>query len=109
MHDVSDGGVLVAIAEMALAGDRGVALEPAAGGLPAHASWFGEDQARYVVAASPGKADAIHKAAAVAEVPVRVLGTVGGDAIALHGETPLPLLALKTAHEDWLPRFMAHG
>ncbi|ODR97103.1 phosphoribosylformylglycinamidine synthase [Methyloceanibacter superfactus] len=109
VHDVSDGGVLVAIAEMALAGDRGVALEPAAGGLPAHASWFGEDQARYVVAASPGKADAIHKAAAVAEVPVRVLGTVGGDAIALHGETPLPLLALKTAHEDWLPRFMAHG
>jgi len=109
VHDVSDGGVLVAIAEMALAGGRGVALEPAPGEVPAHASWFGEDQARYVVAVSSDKADAIHKAAAAAEVPVRVLGTVGGDMIALQGETPLPLSALKAAHEDWLPRFMAHG
>ncbi|HUU67844.1 MAG TPA: phosphoribosylformylglycinamidine synthase subunit PurL [Methyloceanibacter sp.] len=109
VHDVSDGGVLVAIAEMALSSNRGVTLEPAPGGVPAHASWFGEDQARYVVAASPDKADAIHKAAAVAEVPVRVLGTVEGDAIALGGEAPLLLSTLKAAHEDWLPRFMAHG
>jgi phosphoribosylformylglycinamidine synthase II len=109
VHDVSDGGVLVAIAEMALAGSRGVALEEAPDDLPAHASWFGEEQARYVVAASPDKADAIHKAAAVAKVPVRVLGTVGGDAIWLQGETPLPLSVLKRAFEDWLPRFMAHG
>ena len=109
VHDVSDGGVLVAIAEMALAGGKGVTLDPAPGDLPAHATWFGEDQARYVVAAAPDKADAIHKAAAVAEVAVRVLGSVGGDMITLPGETPLPLAALKAAHGDWLPRFMANG
>jgi phosphoribosylformylglycinamidine synthase II len=109
VHDVSDGGLLVAIAEMALAGGKGVTLEAPPSALPAHASWFGEDQARYVVAASPEKADAIHKAAAVAGVPVRLLGTVGGDAIALPGETALTLSALKAAHEGWLPRFMAHG
>jgi len=109
VHDVSDGGLLVTIAEMALAGRRGVALEPAPDNLPAHALWFGEDQARYVVAASPDKADAIHKAAALAKVPVRLVGSVGGDAISLVGEAPIPLAALKSAHEDWLPRFMAHG
>ena len=108
-HDVSDGGLLVAIAEMALAGGRGVALDPVPGPLPAHALWFGEDQARYVVAASPDKADAIHKAAAVAKVPLRLLGKVGGDAIMIDGEPPLPLAALRAAHEDWLPRFMSHG
>jgi phosphoribosylformylglycinamidine synthase len=108
-HDVSDGGLLVAIAEMALAGARGVALDPVPGPLPAHALWFGEDQARYVVAASPDKADAIHKAAAVAKVPLRLLGKVGGDAVEIDGEPPLPLAALRTAHEDWLPRFMSHG
>ncbi len=108
-HDVSDGGLLVAIAEMALAGGRGVALDPVPGPLPAHALWFGEDQARYVVAASPDKADAIHKAAAVAKVPLRLLGKVGGDAVEIAGEPPLPLAALRTAHEDWLPRFMSHG
>ncbi len=109
VHDISDGGLLVAIAEMALAGGRGVELDPVPGPLPAHALWFGEDQARYVVAASPDKADAIHKAAAVAKVPLRLLGKVGGDAIALDGEPPLALAALRAAHEDWLPRFMAHG
>jgi phosphoribosylformylglycinamidine synthase II len=109
VHDLSDGGLLVAIAEMALAGGHGVELEVATGPLPAHALWFGEDQARYVVAASPDKADAIHKAAAVAKVPLRLLGRVGGDAIHLQDEAPLPLAALKAAHEEWLPRFMAHG
>jgi phosphoribosylformylglycinamidine synthase subunit PurL len=109
VHDVSDGGLLVAIAEMALAGGLGVALEPTPNNLPAHAVWFGEDQARYVVAASPDKADAIHKAAALAKVPVRLIGSVDGDAISLVGEAPVPLTALKSAHEDWLPSFMAHG
>ena len=84
-------------------------LEPAPDNLPAHAVWFGEDQARYVVAASPDKADAIHKAAALAKVPVRLIGSVGGDAISIAGEASLPIAALKSVHEDWLPRFMAHG
>jgi hypothetical protein len=101
--------LLVAIAEMALAGARGVELEQLPAPLPPHALWFGEDQARYVVAASPDQADAIHKAAAVAKVPLRMLGRVTGDAIRLEGEAPLPLAALAVAHEDWLPRFMAHG
>jgi len=109
VHDAADGGVLVAVAEMALAGNRGVTLETPPPDVPAHAVWFGEDQARYVVVAAPDKADAIHKAAAVAEVPMRVLGTVGGEAIVLPGEMPLPLATLRAAHEDWLPRFMAHG
>jgi phosphoribosylformylglycinamidine synthase len=109
VHDVSDGGLLVAIAEMALAGGIGARLDAVPNPLPAHALWFGEDQARFVVAASPDKADAIHKAAAVAKVPLRMLGTVGGDVIALNGEPPLPLGSFRAAHEDWLPRFMAHG
>jgi phosphoribosylformylglycinamidine synthase subunit PurL len=84
-------------------------LDAAPGPMLAHAIWFGEDQARYVVAAHPDKADAIHKAAAGAKVPLRLLGTIGGDAIRLDGEPPLPLAVLRAAHEDWLPRFMAHG
>ncbi|MGH6866330.1 MAG: phosphoribosylformylglycinamidine synthase subunit PurL [Methyloceanibacter sp.] len=109
VHDVSDGGMLVALAEMALAGGRGIKLEAAPGLLPAHALWFGEDQARYVVAVAPDKIDAVHKTAAVSKVPIRLLGSVGGDAVQLAGESPLALSALRTVHEDWLPRFMAHG
>ena len=64
--------------------------------------------ARYM-ALSPDKADAIHKGAAIAKVPLRLIGRVGGDAIGLAGEAALPLAALKASHEDWLPSFMAHG
>jgi phosphoribosylformylglycinamidine synthase len=109
VHDVSDGGLLVAIAEMALAGNLGVELDDLPAPLPAHALWFGEDQGRFVVAASPDKADAIHKAAAVAKVPLRLLGKVGGESIKLQGEAPLPLATVRAAHESWLPRFIAHS
>ena len=47
MHDVSDGGLLVALAEMAMASGIGAELE--APPLTPHAFWFGEDQARYVL------------------------------------------------------------
>ena len=106
VHDVSDGGLLVAIAEMALAGTRGVDLEAAPEEIPAHAIWFGEDQARYLVTATPDKVDTILDVAAVYDVPVRVLGTVGGDTMTLSGEAPRPLGMLRAAYEDWLPRFM---
>ena len=59
VHDVSDGGLLVAVAEMALAGNRGVELFPYEGKLPPHAVWFGEDQGRYVLAAAPSIAEEI--------------------------------------------------
>jgi phosphoribosylformylglycinamidine synthase subunit PurL len=109
VHDVSDGGLLVALAEMALACGIGIALDAPPGPLPAHATWFGEDQARYVFAAAPDQVDAVHKAAAIARVPVRLLGRTGGDAIVVAGEAPLPFTALKAAYEGWLPRFMAQA
>ena len=109
VHDVSDGGLLVAIAEMAMAGKRGVALDSPPEDIPAHAIWFGEDQGRYVVSATPDKVDTIKDVAAVYSVPVRELGTVGSDTLTLPGEAPLPLGMLRAAFEDWLPRFMTRG
>src|SRR4029079_8322783 len=54
VHDVSDGGLLVAIAEMAMASGIGAELQHPL--IAAHAFWFGEDQARYVVTADPATA-----------------------------------------------------
>jgi phosphoribosylformylglycinamidine synthase subunit PurL len=106
VHDISDGGLLVTIAEMALAGGRGVALDAAAEG-PAHAVWFGEDQGRYVVAAGADEAARILREASKAAIPARLVGTATGDALKLPGETPLSLEALRSAHERWLPSFMS--
>ena len=106
VHDISDGGLLVAVAEMALAGGLGVALDAAPEGRPAHAVWFGEDQGRYLVAAAPDEAARILQEAAKAGIPARRVGMAAGDALKLPGEAPLLLSSLRTAHERWLPAFM---
>ncbi len=107
VHDVSDGGVLVAVAEMALAGGIGAWLDAPPSGLPGHAFWFGEDQGRYVLAVPPlHEREVLERAKALA-LPARVLGRTGGDAIAIEGENALPLVELRAAHEAWLPGYMA--
>ena len=106
VHDLSDGGLLVAIAEMALAGGIGVQLFPYEGKLPAHAAWFGEDQGRYVLEASPELAEEIIERSRLLALPARVVGRVGGDVLILKGEAPQALAHLRAAHEAWLPDFM---
>jgi phosphoribosylformylglycinamidine synthase len=107
VHDVSDGGLLVAIAEMALAGGLGVQLFPYEGKLPAHAAWFGEDQGRYVLEAAPALAEEIIERARLLALPARVVGRVGGDGLALKGEAALGLDELRRAHEGWLLGYMS--
>jgi phosphoribosylformylglycinamidine synthase len=106
VHDVSDGGMLVAIAEMALAGGMGVQLFPYEGKLPAHAAWFGEDQGRFILEAAPSLAEEIIERARLLALPARVVGRVGGDRLALRDEASLPLSDLRAVHEGWLPTFM---
>jgi phosphoribosylformylglycinamidine synthase len=105
VHDVSDGGLLVALAEMAMASGIGAELEAAP--LAAHAFWFGEDQGRYVVTAAAGHADKIVTRARAAGVPARELGITGGNDLALAGERPVPVAKLTEAFEGWLPGYMA--
>jgi phosphoribosylformylglycinamidine synthase subunit PurL len=103
-HDVSDGGLLTAVAEMAMARGRGVSLEPLPMGLPGNACLFGEDQARYVVeTAAP---DAVLAAAAAAGVAARVVGRVGDVALTLPGAGAISVDALIAANEAWLPSYM---
>jgi phosphoribosylformylglycinamidine synthase II len=107
VHDVSDGGLMVAIAEMALAGNIGVELFPYEGKLPAYSIWFGEDQGRYVLAASPSIVEEITERARLLSLPARIVGRTGGDVLTLPGENSLSLAVLKSAHSAWLPGYMA--
>ncbi len=105
-HDVSDGGLLVAIAEMALAGGIGATLDAPAHGLAPHAWAFGEDQARYVIALPEDEAEAVLREAEAAGVPAAPIGRTGGDALTVSGEHPISLASLQAAHESWLPAYM---
>jgi phosphoribosylformylglycinamidine synthase len=100
-HDVSDGGLLIAVAEMALAGDTGVTLTPD----ESHEFWFGEDQARYVLAVPDSPA--LLTAAAAANVPARLLGQTGGNSLTLPARPPIFLPTLRDAHEGFFPHWFA--
>ncbi len=105
VHDVSDGGILVALAEMALAGRRGFRyLAPSE--LPLHAAAFGEDQGRYLVALRKADVEDIMQRAHSLALHARIAAHVEGDEIVISGEDKLPLSRYREAHEGWLPNFM---
>jgi phosphoribosylformylglycinamidine synthase len=104
-HDVADGGVLVTLAEMAMAGRLGAAIETVPQGLAPHAFYFGEDQARYILATLD--ADAILRDAAAAGVPALRLGLTGGEALTAPGLDAIPVRELIGLNEAWLPEYMA--
>src|SRR6266568_610090 len=138
-HDVGDGGLLVALSEMAMAGGRGITLDPAPNSphpnppplagegatnalqnpppqagegrvgvaLPAHAWWFGEDQARYLVeTADP---DVVLAAAKNKSIYAQRIGTVTGAALTLPGAGAISVAELKAANEAWLPGYMSES
>ena len=121
-HDVSDGGLLIALAEMALAGGYGANIVAPPSDLPLHGVLFGEEQARFVVAADPGIGEknltAILDHAAEAEITVTPIGhTSGEDVFRLRGVRrqrgidtapgfEIDLADLKTIHENWFPAYM---
>jgi phosphoribosylformylglycinamidine (FGAM) synthase-like enzyme len=109
VHDISDGGLLVAVAEMALASGIGAKLYGPPAFLTEHGFWFGEDQARYLVTIKPEQVDNLAARAKAAGVPIRRIGVTHGNALTLPGEREMLLNALRERHEGWLPAYMAGG
>ncbi|MFD2233293.1 phosphoribosylformylglycinamidine synthase subunit PurL [Phaeospirillum tilakii] len=108
-HDVSDGGLLVAVAEMAMASADyvGAALE-APSTLPLHAWCFGEDQGRYVIEVHDHDLPTVLEEAVEHDTAVRVIGRTGGHVISVGGRA-IAVEELAKAHESWLPDYMAGG
>ena len=103
VHDLSDGGLLIAAADIALASKVGVTLN-ATSAAHAHPYLLGEDQARYLIA-TPDP-DAVLEAAKEAGVHANLAGVAGGNVFASKDLFSVPLDALRTAHEAWLPGYM---
>jgi len=106
VQDLSDGGLAVALAEMAMAGGVGATVTLDG---PEHAVFFGEDQGRYVATTAPEATDAVMAAAARAGVAVARIGVTGGDALEIGGSAPIALAALVETYESWFPGLMEPG
>ncbi|WP_237153574.1 phosphoribosylformylglycinamidine synthase subunit PurL [Oryzibacter oryziterrae] len=102
-HDLSDGGLAVSLAEMAMAGKKGASVPL---GQSAHMAAFAEDQARYVIAVSPANAARVVADAAAAGVPLVRLGTVGGTALDFGTAGKVEIETVRKAFDSWLPEYM---
>ena len=107
VHDVSDGGFIVAVAEMALASGIGATIE--IGDAQGATGWaFGEDQSGYVVTVPDG--EEFVRALSARHVTAIIMGETGGNSltISLQGQSKsdIPLADLRAAHEGFLPRLM---
>jgi len=103
-HDVSDGGLLVAVAEMAMAGNTGARLSTGPREIPSHAYWFGEDQGRYILAVADSTS--VLRAAETAGIPAVKLGTSGGGDLTLPDGGTISVADLRASHERFFPSWM---
>jgi phosphoribosylformylglycinamidine synthase subunit PurL len=99
-HDLSDGGLAVALAESCLRGGTGCRVR-----LPGDPfTWlFSESAARAIVAVRPGGQTAFAELRAAHGVPGEGIGRVGGDALVVEGWFAIPLAELAEAHTAALP------
>ena len=108
-HDLSDGGLGVALAEMAMAGDIGATVTDVEGNDPI-LTFFGEDQGRYLVALNLDpqgpEIAALWEEAEASGIFAPWIGSTGGTMLNLGGAKPVSVATLKDAHESWFPSFM---
>jgi phosphoribosylformylglycinamidine synthase II len=99
-HDLSDGGLAIALAESCLRGGLGCSVR-----LPGDPFvWlFSESAARAVVAVRPGAEDSFARLCREHGVPAAVIGAVGGGSLDIRGCFTLPLAELASLHEHTLP------
>ena len=84
-HDAAEGGLAVALAESCfnIDGSHGASVELSSDGLRLDDTLFGEAQSRILVSLDPSKLDSLIKLAAGHDVPLMVIGTVGGSSLAV--------------------------
>jgi phosphoribosylformylglycinamidine synthase II len=110
-HDISDGGLAVAVAEMAMASGIGADI-PGPAEMDPIPFFFGEDQGRYLVAVNLAlegeEIKDLWREADAAGVFAPRVGTTGGASLKLGDHHAISIEELKAAHEGWFPRFMAN-
>ncbi|MFC3705712.1 phosphoribosylformylglycinamidine synthase subunit PurL [Devosia honganensis] len=108
-HDLSDGGLGVALAEMAIAGGIGAEVTDVEGHDPI-LTFFGEDQGRYLVTLDLDpqgeEIAALWEEAASLGIQAPWIGNTGGTSLRLGAARPVPVATLAAAHESWFPAYM---
>jgi len=105
LHDISVGGLGVALTEMAVRSGVGFRIA----GVADHVELFGESPSRVVVCADPERAQEIFRRAGEVGVPAAFLGGSGGDVLAFEGLCEIPLADAVESWRDAIPKAMGAG
>jgi phosphoribosylformylglycinamidine synthase subunit PurL len=106
VHDLSDGGLAVALAEMAIASGIGATVTQPNAMNPVGV-FFGEDQGRYLITAARDNLEVLQKRANAAGVFMPWIGNTGGADLKLGDSRAISVARLREAHEAWFPAYMA--
>lgn len=104
-HDLSDGGLALALAEMVIKSKKGIKAQ-LTGKTPPHAELFGEDQARYLIAVNARELPKVIEAGKQSSVDLQIVGKVEGDYLEVENQFKLSVDSLHDAYENWFPNFM---
>jgi phosphoribosylformylglycinamidine synthase len=107
VHDVSDGGLAVALAEMAIGGSVGFAVEAAFAGCSSAEACFAEPASVVVCSVDRQASALVLSQAAAAGVEARVIGAARGDRLVWRGVFDVALADASTAWRDALPNLMS--
>ncbi len=105
-HDLSEGGLAVALAECCVQGGTGAHLE-LPGTLPAPAALFSESQSRAVVSVPAQRLADLEDIAAELDVPLHILGTTGGTSLEIKGMLELGVDEMSEVYDTSLEKLIA--
>lgn len=107
-HDISEGGLAVALAEKCLAGGLGCVLTfPWKGSVVE--TLFAESAGSVVVSVEHGQWSGFRHAAERHDIPVQMLGRVGGSLLAINDWIALPLAQIEEKYEEAIPRLLGEN
>jgi phosphoribosylformylglycinamidine synthase len=112
VHDTADGGLGVALAEMAAATGVGATVRVPEGA--DHRWLFGESPGRFVLSVDPAAVGELHRRHVAAGVPAGIVGEAGGDHLTIEGlaggaNVDLALADVVAAWRGALPALLGHG
>ncbi|TMJ94502.1 MAG: phosphoribosylformylglycinamidine synthase subunit PurL, partial [Actinobacteria bacterium] len=98
-HDRSEGGLAVALAELAIREGVGMKVTlPAVRGVDKRVMLFGEGPSGVVLVIAPAQEAAVRALAAREQIALWTLGTIGGDLLEVAPVLGLPVASLARAH-----------
>jgi len=105
VHDISDGGFLVALTEMSISGGIGVKIHLDEKDVSPN-FLFGEDQGRYIISVPDELISDILRILESKNIFFQKIGKTSGTKIIINNSEEIEIKSLKKIHEDWFNEYL---